>query len=44
MPETTMHWGAEALWEQLLPLLPGLSVEVVRSVPWRVRASRPKSR
>jgi len=33
MPETTMHWGAEALWEQLLPLLPGLSVEVVRSVP-----------
>jgi BirA family biotin operon repressor/biotin-[acetyl-CoA-carboxylase] ligase len=28
-----MHWGAEALWEQLVPLLPGLSVEVVRSVP-----------
>jgi BirA family biotin operon repressor/biotin-[acetyl-CoA-carboxylase] ligase len=28
-----MHWGAETLWEQLLPLLPGLSVEVVRSVP-----------
>jgi len=25
--------GAETLWEQLLPLLPGLSVEVVRSVP-----------
>lgn len=24
-----MHWGAEALWEQLEPLLPGLSVEVV---------------
>lgn len=24
-----MHWGAEALWQQLLPLLPGLSVEVV---------------
>jgi BirA family biotin operon repressor/biotin-[acetyl-CoA-carboxylase] ligase len=27
-----LHWGAEALWEQLAPLLPGLSVEVVRSV------------
>lgn len=24
-----MHWGAEALWQQLEPLLPGLSVEVV---------------
>lgn len=24
-----MHWGAEALWQLLLPLLPGLSVEVV---------------
>ena len=24
-----LHWGAEALWQQLLPLLPGLSVEVV---------------
>lgn len=23
------HWGAEALWQQLEPLLPGLSVEVV---------------
>ena len=23
------HWGAEALWQQLLPLLPGLTVEVV---------------
>lgn len=32
MPEPQMHWGAEALWEQLQPLLPGLSVEVVRSV------------
>lgn len=32
MPEPTMHWGAETLWEQLVPLLPGLSVEVVRSV------------
>ncbi|MBI5257158.1 MAG: biotin--[acetyl-CoA-carboxylase] ligase [Burkholderiales bacterium] len=24
-----MNWGAEALWEQLEPLLPGLSVEVL---------------
>ncbi len=24
-----IHWGAEALWQQLEPLLPGLSVEVV---------------
>ncbi len=24
-----LHWGAEALWEQLQPVLPGLSVEVV---------------
>ncbi len=24
-----LNWGAEALWEQLLPLLPGLSVEVL---------------
>ena len=36
MPEPAvpraLHWGAEALWEQLVPLLPGLSVEVVRSV------------
>jgi BirA family biotin operon repressor/biotin-[acetyl-CoA-carboxylase] ligase len=33
MPEATvappLHWGAEALWAQLQPLLPGLSVEVV---------------
>ena len=29
MPDAPMHWGAEALWQQLLPLLPGLSVEVV---------------
>jgi BirA family biotin operon repressor/biotin-[acetyl-CoA-carboxylase] ligase len=28
-----MHWGAEALWEQLEPLLPGLSVEVVARSP-----------
>lgn len=34
MPEQlppTMHWGSEALWQQLVPLLPGLSVEVVHS-------------
>ena len=24
-----LHWGAEALWQQLAPLLPGVSVEVV---------------
>ena len=24
-----LHWGAETLWQQLEPLLPGLSVEVV---------------
>ena len=27
-----MRWGAEALWEQLTPLLPGLSVEVVARI------------
>jgi len=27
-----LHWGAEALWQQLEPLLPGLSVEVVARV------------
>ena len=26
-----LRWGAEAVWQQLVPLLPGLSVEVVRS-------------
>lgn len=31
--QQTLQWGAEALWQQLEPLLPGLSVEVVaRSV------------
>jgi len=25
----TTRWGAEALWQQLVPLLPGLSIEVV---------------
>jgi BirA family biotin operon repressor/biotin-[acetyl-CoA-carboxylase] ligase len=29
MPDVSLHWGAEALWQRLLPLLPGLSVEVV---------------
>ena len=24
-----LHWGAEALWQRLEPLLPGLSVEVL---------------
>lgn len=28
-----MHWGAEALWQQLEPLLPGLSIEVVARSP-----------
>lgn len=29
---THLHWGAEALWESLEPLLPGLSVEVLARV------------
>jgi len=33
MSEQALHWDAEKLWEQLVPLLPGLSVEVVRSTP-----------
>jgi BirA family transcriptional regulator, biotin operon repressor / biotin---[acetyl-CoA-carboxylase] ligase len=28
-----LHWGAETLWQQLEPLLPGLSVEVVARCP-----------
>ena len=33
MPHTQrLHWGAEALWQQLEPLLPGLSVEVLARV------------
>lgn len=28
----TLHWGAEALWERLEPLLPGLTVEVAASL------------
>jgi len=31
MDEHTLQWGVEALWQQLEPLLPGLSVEVVHS-------------
>ena len=31
--DTRLVWGAEALWEALQPLLPGLSVEVVASLP-----------
>ena len=32
MPELPLQWGAEALWEQLTPQLPGLSVEVVARI------------
>ncbi len=28
-PHPHPHWGAEALWQQLEPLLPGLSIEVL---------------
>jgi BirA family biotin operon repressor/biotin-[acetyl-CoA-carboxylase] ligase len=31
MAAQEIQWGAEALWRQLVPELPGLSVEVVRS-------------
>ncbi len=31
MSEPAVSWHAEALWQQLQPLLPGLSVEVLRS-------------
>jgi BirA family transcriptional regulator, biotin operon repressor / biotin---[acetyl-CoA-carboxylase] ligase len=31
MPDRALQWDAEGLWQQLEPLLPGLSVEVVRS-------------
>ncbi len=30
-PDAALAWGAQALWQQLVPLLPGLSVEVLRS-------------
>ncbi len=29
MPEQAIRWNAETLWEQLSPLLPGLSIEVL---------------
>jgi BirA family biotin operon repressor/biotin-[acetyl-CoA-carboxylase] ligase len=29
MSDAHLHWGAEALWQRLEPLLPGLTVEVV---------------
>ena len=32
MSDTPLHWGAEALWQQLEPLLPGLSVEIVARI------------
>jgi BirA family transcriptional regulator, biotin operon repressor / biotin---[acetyl-CoA-carboxylase] ligase len=32
-PDTRLQWGAETLWEQLRELLPGLSVEIVASLP-----------
>ena len=35
-----LHWGAEALWEQLEPLLPGLSIEVVARIPLQVNRNR----
>lgn len=31
-PDTSGHWGVQALWEQLSPLLPGLSIEVVERI------------
>jgi BirA family biotin operon repressor/biotin-[acetyl-CoA-carboxylase] ligase len=31
--DTRLSWGAEALWEALHPLLPGLSVEIAASLP-----------
>ena len=32
MPDHPLRWGAESLWEQLTPQLPGLSVEVVARI------------
>jgi BirA family biotin operon repressor/biotin-[acetyl-CoA-carboxylase] ligase len=31
-PERSLQWGAEELWERLVPLLPGISVEVVHRI------------
>lgn len=33
MADTRLHWGAEALWEQLQSHLPGISVEIAASLP-----------
>ncbi len=33
MADTRLHWGAEALWEQLQNHLPGISVEIAASLP-----------
>ena len=30
-PDAALAWGVQALWQQLVPLLPGLNVEVLRS-------------
>ena len=32
-PDAALAWGTQALWQQLVPLLPGLSIEVLRSTP-----------
>src|SRR6516225_11032407 len=31
-PPPRPHWGAEALWQAMVPLLPGLSIEVVQTL------------
>jgi BirA family transcriptional regulator, biotin operon repressor / biotin---[acetyl-CoA-carboxylase] ligase len=31
-PDTAGQWGVQALWEQVSPLLPGLSIEVVERI------------
>jgi len=33
MNQEHQHWGVEALWEELAPLLPDLSIEVLARVP-----------
>jgi BirA family biotin operon repressor/biotin-[acetyl-CoA-carboxylase] ligase len=33
MSHAHTNWGAEALWQALVPLLPGLSIEVVERLP-----------
>ena len=32
-PEPPLHWDTRSLWEQLAPVLPGLSVEVLERTP-----------